>query len=187
MLRRMTSLTAFTLCSLLCAGCASTADQETAATTTRTEPATSATAANGVKSGRVHHWVQSDQLQRVMQQLGSSSATQWPSTLPDDPEVAVNERDRNEAFRNGAELAASLAQAAARIPDSVTHLALSQADRDAFIATANTLKDQSQQLGRAARSHRVEDMQKLLEGTRATCISCHTCFKDISGDLPPRA
>lgn len=134
-----------------------------------------------------HHWVQDDQLLRTMKQLGASTAEQWPSTLPDDPEAAVTSEDRDQAFENGAKLAISLADAAERIPDSIALRSLSQADRDAFVATAQTLAAQSKQLGKAAKKHRVEEMQRLLDATRATCISCHTRFKDVSGELPPRA
>jgi len=122
-----------------------------------------------------------------MKKLGSTSATHWPNSLPDDPEVTVTTDERNKEFKSGTELAAGLADAAARIPGTVGALNLSDADRSAFIGTANVLSDQAQRLGKAARRHNIEDMQKQLDAIRATCISCHTRFKDISGDLPPRA
>lgn len=196
MSRGLQILLAGFLWSLLCAACASTSDQTPPAVDARSKPEPEMRSkpdkplirrADVDTPSHFHHWVQNDQLRLVMIQLGSSSAAQWPSTLPDDPEVAVSERDRDEAFRKGAELAHSLAQAAGRIPASVAHLELSQADRDAFVATANALQEQSQKLGRAARRHNVEEMQKFLDAARATCISCHTRFKDISGELPPRA
>ena len=138
-------------------------------------------------SSRSHHWVQNDQLQVVMKKLGSTSATHWPNSLPDDPEVTVTTDDRNKEFKSGIELAAGLANEATRIPGTVGALNLSDADRSAFIGTANVLSDQAQRLDKTARRHNIEDMQKQLDAIRATCISCHTRFKDISGDLPPQA
>lgn len=133
-----------------------------------------------------HHWVQNDQLQVVMMKLGSTSAKNWPNSLPDDPEAVVTKEDRDEAFKSGAELASGLADAAIHIPGAVEALSLSYADRSAFVSTASVLGDQARLLGKAARRHNVEEMQRQLDALRATCISCHTRFKDISGALPPR-
>lgn len=134
-----------------------------------------------------HHWVQSDQLQVVMKKLESASARHWPGSLPDDPEVALTRKERNQVFESGAQLALGLADAAARIPATTRALNLSDADRSAFLTTANGLSEQARMLGMAARKHSVEEMQRHLDAIRASCISCHTRFKDIAGDLPPRA
>ena len=133
-----------------------------------------------------HHWVQNDQLQVVMKKLGSTSATHWLHSLPDDPEVAVTEEERDKAFKSGGELASGLADAAVHIPGAIGALNLSDADRSAFMSTAKVLSDQARLLGKAARRHNVEEMQKQLDAIRATCLSCHTRFKDVSGELPPR-
>jgi len=133
-----------------------------------------------------HHWIQNDQLQLLMKQLDAYSGEHWPANLPDDPEVSMSEKERKEAFHNAAELAGELSDAAARIPHTIIDDQLSEADRIAFIGTAQVLGDQARNLRNSARRNHLEDMHKELDAIRATCISCHTRFKDISGELPPR-
>lgn len=138
-------------------------------------------------SGPPHHWIEDDRLQEVMKKLGTTSASQWPDSLPDDPEVVVTKEDRDRAFSNAAGLASSLADSALRIPGAVAALNMTDVDRKEFARIANELGDQARLLGTAAGRRNVEDMQQRLDAIRASCISCHTRFKDISGDLPPRA
>ena len=136
---------------------------------------------------RTQHWIQNDALQAIMKKLDATTAGHWPSTLPDDPEAPSTVTERNQAFKDGAMLAFALEEAAQQIPNSIEEVNLSDADRTAFISTAQVLSDQARELGRAARRRSIEAMHEHLDATRATCISCHTRFKDISGALPPRA
>ncbi len=137
-------------------------------------------------SRSTYHWVQDDQLQLIMKKLGVSSGEHWPTTLPDDSEVSVTAKEHREAFHDAAELAAELGNAAGRIPDTLDGIRLSEADHTAFIGTAQLLGSQARNLKRSAQRHNTEEMQRQLDAIRATCISCHTRFKDISGELPPR-
>jgi len=137
--------------------------------------------------GPTQHWIQEDEMRSLMERLGAKTAEHWPATIPDDPEDPATSSERKEAFKSSAKLASALADAAEQIPHMVEKSSLSDADRNAFIGTAQVLSDQARKLNRAARRHNVEEMQRLLDATRATCISCHTRFKDISGTLPPRA
>jgi hypothetical protein len=133
-----------------------------------------------------HHWIQNDELWVIMKRLGSDTAQHWPSTLPDDPEEELDAQTRREMFLSGARLASALAESAEAIPSNVAAFGLSEADRTAFASTAELLSDQARRLGHAARRHDIEGMHRQLDAIRASCISCHTRFKDISGDLPPR-
>ena len=133
-----------------------------------------------------HHWIQNDELYAVMKRLGASTSANWPETLPDDPEIEVTPQMREQAFRDGVRLASALADSAKEIPRSVAGFQMSGADRMMFASNANVLSDQARHLGRAARARNVESMQRQLDGIRSSCVSCHTRFKDISGDLPPR-
>jgi hypothetical protein len=82
-----------------------------------------------------------------------------------------------------AKLADGLAAAAERIPSSVTTASMSEADRAGFQAEADTLRDQALRLGQAARTNQVEHMQESLDAISATCISCHSRYRDFSGQL----
>lgn len=122
-----------------------------------------------------------------MRKLGAGTAAHWPENLPDDPEVVTSPEEREGALHNARELAASLGQAARQIPAITSRHNMSQADRHSFQSAAAFLEDQANRLGRAARRGNIEEMQGLLDSIRASCISCHTRFKDVSGEIPPRA
>jgi cytochrome c556 len=132
------------------------------------------------------HWIQDDELQLLMKKLGRNTAAHWPNTLPDDPETIATTAERNEAFKKGAKLASDLADSAEQLREEVEKFSLSEADRIAFIGTAQALREDARKLNKASRRHNIEEMQKQLDAARASCISCHTRFKDISGTFPPR-
>jgi len=121
-----------------------------------------------------------------MKKLGSDTAQHWPSGLPDDPEEELDAQTRREMFVSGARLASALAESAEAIPSNVSAFGLSEADQTAFTGIARRLSDQARGLGRAARRHDIEGMHRQLDAIQSSCMSCHTRFKDISGDLPPR-
>lgn len=165
-----------------------TAEHEPDAAPVATRTVTPPTEVRVESSGRAstQHWIQNDDLYAVMKRLGAKTADNWPSTLPDDPEVAVTPEMRERAFREGAALATALADSSREIPRSVATVPMSEADRTTFAGIANGLSDQARLLGQAARGRNVEGMQRHLDSVRSSCMSCHTRFKDISGELPPR-
>jgi len=121
-----------------------------------------------------------------MTELGKGNPT-WPQGLPQDPEGKVGTSTAG-AFDEVASLAGSLAQASERIPDLAPKLKMGEADRRGFIAEAQTLHDQARQLQDAASAHKTEQMQRLMDGINSTCISCHSRYRDLSGQLSsPRA
>lgn len=127
------------------------------------------------------HWVQDAQLRSLMQELSAKTQRNWPNNLPLDPEDQQAGRSRN--AMGAAKLADGLAAAAERIPASVSTASMSEADRAGFQAEADTLRGQALRLGQAARANRVEQMQESLDAISATCISCHSRYRDISGQL----
>jgi cytochrome c556 len=56
-------------------------------------------------------------------------------------------------------------------------------DRGGFLAEAKVLHDQAQRLAVAARLHRIEQMQLHMTSINSTCISCHSRYRDFSGQL----
>lgn len=100
-------------------------------------------------SNQTQHWIQDEELRRLMKKLGANTAEHWPATLPDDPEIATTPSQRAEAFQSGARLASALADAAGQIPRAVENTGLSDADKHAFIGTARLLGHQSRRLNGA--------------------------------------
>ena len=60
---------------------------------------------------------------------------------------------------------------------------MNDADRAGFEAEALTLRAQALRLRDAASGHKVEQMQRVLDGINSTCISCHSRYRDFSGQL----
>lgn len=131
------------------------------------------------------HWVQSDQLRTLMKELSARTDRNWPKDVPPDPEDRQT-GDLHHAMGSATKLADGLAAAALRIPASVTNAKMSEADRAGFEAEAITLHDQAVRLGLAARANKVEQMQRCLDAISSTCTSCHTRYRDLSGQLNVR-
>lgn len=132
------------------------------------------------------HWVQDQRLRQIMAELSKSNPS-WPKSLPQEPEQKTPD-GAAEKFAEIESLADSLAQSSQHIPELATHLNMGEADRRGFVAEAQTLHDQATQLHDAAARHQVEQMQRTMDGINSTCISCHSRYRDFSGQLhPPRA
>ena len=134
------------------------------------------------------HWVQSDRLRAVMGRI-SRSAERWPAAVPDATGSDASQpapADAEEAFRDAQALADGLSRAAALIPRSVADHPMSAEDRRGFAAEAQRLQAYAEQLRRAAISRKVEPMQRSLDRVASTCVSCHSQYRDFTGELEPR-
>jgi cytochrome c556 len=80
-------------------------------------------------------------------------------------------------------LADSLAIAAAQIPDAVDAKTLPEGVRSGFLSEARTLRNQAQQLKKDAQGKRAESMQRTLDSINATCLNCHSKYRDLTGNL----
>jgi cytochrome c556 len=134
-------------------------------------------------AGRVQpaHAAQGQHLRDTMHQLAERTAYSPVGKLPPDPESskAVDPR----VFDDAATLAASLAETAAKIPTSARDKRLSEVDRQAFEAEAMNLRSHALELERAAKDRKVEQMQRAFDGINASCIACHSRFRDFAGQL----
>jgi hypothetical protein len=130
------------------------------------------------------HWVQDERLRGVMAEI-SRQAGHWPAGVPDDPE-SPGGADAARAFADAATLADGLARAARDIPRSVADREMTPETRRGFTAEARHLRDQAVQLKDAARGRQVERMQRLLDGISSSCISCHSQYRDFTGELGTR-
>ena len=127
------------------------------------------------------HWVQSERLKKVMDQLSGLRGA-MPKDLPEDAESPAG-REARRALAEAAAVADALADTATRIPAAVEGKTMSDADRRGFVAEAGRLHDQAVALRDAARGNRIEPLQGMLDNINSTCISCHSRYRDFSGEL----
>ena len=145
---------------------------------TRSESPQAGNPAPGVKHTN-EHWVQGEQLRAMMATI-SSQAEKLPRGLPEDVESAPTTQ---QVFSQAIATADVLASAAERIPLAVAGVEMSEADRNAFNATAQTLSTQAAAFKKWAQARDVEQMQRSLTSIKSTCTSCHMRYRDFSGQL----
>lgn len=145
-----------------------------------TLPTTTRAATTADAVGR--HWMQNEQLRNLMQGISAKTERVSPGAVPQDP----NDPQAGsliQQFSDAAKLADSLAAAAVRIPEIVAERSMSDADRAGFRAEADVLRDQAMRLGQAAHDRKLEQMRKSLDAISVTCLSCHSRYRDFSGQL----
>jgi hypothetical protein len=145
-------------------------------------PAFSAPALSGVATTQIlgAHWIHGQALKQVMAELITHNPS-WPSGMPQDPES--KKVGSLEDFEKVALLANALMVSADQLPAVADKITMNEADRGGFLAEARVLHDQSQRLRDAATLHRIEQMQLHMNSINATCISCHSRYRDFSGQL----
>ena len=126
------------------------------------------------------HWVQDKRLREVMAQISQKNPN-WPAGIPQEPES--QQLPKPEAFDEVAELANSLMLSAEQIPKVTANVKMNEADRDGFLAQARVLRDQAKRLRDSARHHKIEQMQEDMAWLNSTCLSCHSRYRDFSGQL----
>ena len=131
--------------------------------------------------GAREHASDGRQLREVMHDLAERTAFAPTNELPADPES--NKAADPRVFAEVEALAGGLAAAAARIAPAAEGVKLFHEDRAAFEAEAATLRRHAQDLGAAAGSHNVERMQRTFDRINASCIGCHSRFRDFAGQL----
>lgn len=131
--------------------------------------------------GAREHAGEGRQLRDIMHDLAERTAFAPTNELPADPES--NKAADPRLFADVEALAGALADAAARIGPAAEGVKLFREDRRAFELEAATLRRHAQDLGAAARSNNVERMQRTFHRIDASCIGCHSRFRDFAGRL----
>ncbi|HEX8913827.1 MAG TPA: hypothetical protein VF796_15875 [Humisphaera sp.] len=148
-------------------------------------PAVAVTRPAGKPAG---HWVQAPQLRAVMQRVSAAATAGWPKTLPSDVESPADPSAMDRSYEAAAQLADALSASARRIPDAIAGKTMSDDVRTGFLAEASILRTQAEQLGTEARARRAESMARTLDQINATCVTCHSRYRDLAGTLDfPRA
>ena len=129
------------------------------------------------------HSVQVRQLKGLMQVISHTATTRWPKTMPTDVEQPVDAASQQKAYDQAAMLADSLAIAAGQIPAAADEKTLPEDVRSGFLAEARKLRDLAQQLKKDAQGERAESMQRTLDSINATCLNCHSKYRDLTGNI----
>jgi len=134
------------------------------------------------EEAETRHWVQSERLRVVMDVLERDTLSTWPQEVENEyAEIEAEKAGR--ALAEAGKLAEALVSSASRIPEAVMKVRMSEADRRAFVAQADTLRDQAQLLYDAAAAQDLQRMRTQLDSITATCRSCHDRFRDFSGPM----
>jgi cytochrome c556 len=124
------------------------------------------------------HAVHTEQLQKVMSDLGATVASNWPQEIQQD----VKE-ERSVDYQRAEELARLLARTTRILPEAVKDSPMSSADREVFMANVDLLAFQAIQLEASAREHRIREMRGILNQIQTTCYGCHSQFRGEPGPL----
>jgi hypothetical protein len=127
------------------------------------------------------HWVHDQRLRALMADIDRASRTDWPQELQG--EIKLTGPSRETCLLEAVDHGIALAEAAQKMPEVTLRLRLSEVDQRSFSTQAETLYDQAKRLEQTARSGDVGGMQTALAEIDATCRSCHTRFRDVSGPL----
>jgi hypothetical protein len=133
----------------------------------------------------LHHWVQHDELRALMVEIEEARTKTVATSATGDG--ATLHPSAHKGFAAASEAAKRLAIAAKKIPPSIENVQMTEEDRAEFKKQADALRDDARRLMFVARNRKAEPMHDLLDSIQATCISCHTRFRDVAGELqPPR-
>ncbi len=131
------------------------------------------------------HWVTSQQLRGVMEQLSGLRGAIPQTELPQDPESPAG-KQANLAIEAAGALGEALSQTAMKIPAAVSDRKMTEANRREFATLAQTLRDDAVELRDAAKARKMERMQEAMDKINTTCFACHSRFRDLAGELEIR-
>lgn len=127
------------------------------------------------------HWIYDDQLQQSMRTIDHARL------VTGELAGSANATDSVHEFLKASRAAEQLAESANTMADDVNRFNLGLEDRKVFLELSRAMHDQALAAGRSARDRRTNDFRRHLDAIQATCISCHTRFRDFAAELaPPR-
>ena len=117
------------------------------------------------------HAVHSQELRQVMLESSGNTFERLPQELD-------QARQRREQLAEVARVAESMMLAANKIPAIAGDVQLEPREQELFITLASRLSTQAAQLKVQAEQMAMNSTQQTLQEIGATCISCHTLFRD---------
>ncbi|TAN49430.1 MAG: hypothetical protein EPN21_11890 [Methylococcaceae bacterium] len=118
------------------------------------------------------HAVHDEQLRELMSRMNSLLQERFMT----EPELDV---ERRRHARHIAATAQNLSQTIDAILTTLPTLQLSAGEQTAFLALANKLREQSQNLQDQAGQNRMDAIPGTLEQISTTCTSCHALFRKL--------
>lgn len=118
------------------------------------------------------HAVHSQHLTEIMYDLERLSEERLPQEL--DPEV-----DQPRRLRELADVALSLATAAADIPLALPEGEMPETDQELFLILVDRLRDQAIGLNQCATERNLDVAEIQVEDIQATCDACHNLFRAV--------
>lgn len=165
---------------ILLAGTVESCTSHSRSQTSATNTTTTSNAARPTTEPINSHWVQDKHLRELMAELSKRNPS-WPASMPDEPEAIP--KSREEDFEAVAREANGLMLAAEKFPSVAENIKMNEADREGFLAQARVLGEQARRLRDAARQRRLDQMQEQMVWLNSTCLSCHSRYRDFSGQL----
>lgn len=121
-----------------------------------------------------------DRLRSAMNELQRDTSRFWPQELEGS---SSGGRPAEEVFTRAGELSHRLADTAQALPALVDDSKLDDADRRAFRAQSEVLRQEALLLADAAERRDTADMRLVLHRIGETCTSCHQRFTSVAGPL----
>jgi len=116
------------------------------------------------------HAIHNERLEQHMRGLERLAVERLPRALD---EQEAEDRRKTEV----AEVARSMADSASRIADAAQAVELDAAERREFLALADALRQQAEQLAEEAPHLSVEEVRARAQGLEARCADCHQRFR----------
>lgn len=135
------------------------------------------------------HSVQTPQLEALMKVIAMVAAENTPRTLPGDVQTRpATKAELDKSYEQAAVLADALVTAADRIPFTLEGKTVPPETLRGFLNEAQILKDTAKELKESAQQRKGEGMSRSLDRMNATCITCHSKYRDLAGAMDfPRA
>jgi hypothetical protein len=128
------------------------------------------------------HAVHSKQLAEIMSAMEAEVGVNWPQEIAEEKE-AQREQARRARQQRAARMAKLLSNSAARIPEAIAGVELSQRERELFLNLTTKLEKQADALQKMADEADKEKLTKMLSRIEDTCYACHSQFSELAGSL----
>lgn len=134
----------------------------------------------------LQHWLQHAELRSLMKQIEEDRQKTVNTVAVGD--AATLHPDAHRDFLAASEAAKRLALSAKEMRKVTADIQMTEEDRKAFDEEVDALRNEARKFSIITRKRRADLIEERMQALEATCISCHTRFRDMAGEWqPPRA
>lgn len=117
------------------------------------------------------HAVQSGQLKSIMADLNGLNFDRLPQEL--------DQRGQRQTYlENASAVASAMAEAAAKIPNTLGEVSLKAEEQEVFRALSNRLRAEAAQLSEQLRQGQTRAADSTMREINTTCVACHALFRN---------